>query len=75
MTPRTLLTTIGATAVAFALAIGIAAGSADTLSIPDSAASTTTVAYVAAGTELAGQTPAGIARQFTVQGDDCPIAV
>lgn len=68
MTPRTLLTAIGATAFAFAMAIGIAADSASSQAAP-------TVASVNAATITTTAEHEAANMLWTITDDDCPIAL
>jgi hypothetical protein len=67
MTPRALLTAIGATAIAFAIAIGAAAGSVSSQTAPviasSAAALTTTTAQPA------------VALYTLAANQDCPVAL
>jgi hypothetical protein len=67
MTPRALLTAIGSTAVAFAIAIGIAAGSVPSQVTPAVASAASTQTTKSVQPEVA---------QFTLQANqDCPFTV
>lgn len=67
MTPRTLLTAISATAVAFAVAIGIAAGSDSSPATPVTASAATTQTTLSVQPEVA---------RFTLLANrDCPFTV
>ena len=67
MTPRALLTAIGATAIAFAIAIGAAAGSISSQTTPVIASATTTHMSMSVQPE--------VARFTLLANQDCPIAV
>jgi hypothetical protein len=67
MTPRTLLTAISATAVAFAVAIGVAVGS---VSIP---ATPVTASVASVQTTMSVQP--GVARFTLLANQDCPFTV
>jgi hypothetical protein len=85
MTPRALLTAIGATAIGFAIAIGGAAGFASGALTPsttvtasaDSAPEQTmrSVAYATPGTDLAHLMGTGVAHRLVSSENDCPIAL
>ena len=66
MTPRALLTAIGATAIGFAVAIGAAAGSVSSPTTPVSASTTT---------HMSLPTQPGVAQFTLLANQDCPIAV
>ncbi|MDQ2653613.1 MAG: hypothetical protein M3Z20_11300 [Chloroflexota bacterium] len=67
MTPRTLLTAIGATAIAFALAIGAAAGSVSSQTAP-------VIASTAAAQTTTSAQPA-VALHTLAADHDCPVAL
>jgi hypothetical protein len=67
MTPRTLLSAIGATAIAFAIAIGVAASSVTSQTAPVIAS------IAAAQTTTASQSV--VARFTLAANEDCPIAL
>lgn len=67
MTPRALLTAIGATAIAFAVAIGAAAGSVSSQATPEAASITTVQKTMSVQPEVALYTLAA--------NQDCPAAV
>ena len=77
MTPRALLTSIGATAIAFAVAIGVAAGSATTENTSESSA----IAFAAPAAHVRvgapdwseGEPVAG--QRLAVWNDPCVIAL
>jgi hypothetical protein len=67
MTPRALLTAIGATAIAFAIAIGAAAGSVSSQTAP---------AIVSTDAALTSTTVQPAVALYTLAANqDCPIAV
>ncbi|MFT4039846.1 MAG: hypothetical protein QM692_16835 [Thermomicrobiales bacterium] len=68
MTPRALLTAIGATAFAFAVAIGIAADSASSQVAP-------AVASISAAPVTTAVEHDAANLLYTVANDDCPIAL
>ncbi|MFN8677849.1 MAG: hypothetical protein U0Z70_15835 [Thermomicrobiales bacterium] len=67
MTPRALLTAIGGTAIAFAIAIGVASGTVTSQTAPSSASATT----------VQTTTPAqpAVALYTVAPHDDCPVAL
>ena len=67
MSPRALLTAIGSTAVAFAIAIGIAAGSVSSQAIPAAASAARTQTTISVQPEVAQRT--------LLANQDCPYAV
>ena len=67
MSPRALLTAIGSTAVAFAIAIGIAAGSVSSQAIPAAASAARTQTTISVQPEVAQRT--------LLANQDCPFAV
>lgn len=77
MTPRALLTSIGATAVAFAVAIGVAAGSA--IDVNTAQSSRIALAASAAADRVnADETPGDLSREsqrLASWNDPCAIAV
>jgi hypothetical protein len=83
MTPHALLTTIGATAIAFAIAIGAAGGFAS--NDPASARTMATMmtvervphgaVHAAPGTNLAERLRAGAGDRATTSDHDCEIAL
>jgi hypothetical protein len=83
MTPRMLLTIIGATAIAFAIVIGSAAGSMPTGSSAGASKASTTareqsvrrVAHATPGSRLTREPGGDAPRRLTVSGSDGAIAL
>ena len=67
MSPRALLTAIGSTAVAFAITIGIAAGSVSSQATPAAAS--------AASTQIIHHVEPEVAHLTLLANQDCPYAV
>lgn len=78
MTPRALLTSIGATAIAFAIAIGsvasITPATTTTVDVSHGQA-TRTMAYSDVGTGLASGLGTGMPLRTLSAEDDCPVAL
>lgn len=80
MTPRALLTVIGATAIGFAIAISSVAGFTSDAATPSSMTNgdgqaMSTVAFIDAGTSMASGMGTGTFPRSLSGEDDCPIAL